>query len=215
MSMFGADERDIEQIAEYADSSVRQMVRRGSLAPIAGRTGLNDWLYRKWGNRGNAFYTFIGGLLTIALSGALAWALDEPLVFPSLGATAFLFFETPMAEVASPRNTLIGHYVGAAVATLWLFVFGLQDNADALVEGFTPERAAAVALSVACTGGILRLLRAAHPPAGATTVIVSVGFLHTAEELAALAAGVALLTLTAHLTNRVLGVPAPRWATPR
>jgi hypothetical protein len=120
-----------------------------------------------------------------------------------------------MAEVASPRNTLIGHYVGAAVATLWLFVFGLQDNADALVEGFTPERAAAVALSVACTGGILRLLRAAHPPAGATTVIVSVGFLHTAEELAALAAGVALLTLTAHLTNRVLGVPAPRWATPR
>jgi len=212
--MFGADERDIEQIAEYADSSVRQMVRRGSLAPIAGRTGFNDWLYKKWGNRGNAIYTFVGGLLTIALSGSLAWALKEPLVFPSLGATAFLFFETPMAEVASPRNTLIGHYTGALVATLWLFVFGLQDHPNVLVmgEGFTPERAAAVALSVACTGGVLRLLRAAHPPAGATTVIVSVGFLHTAEQLAVLAAGVALLTVTAHLTNRVLGVPAPRWS---
>jgi CBS-domain-containing membrane protein len=213
--MFGADERDIEQIAEYADSSVRQMVRRGSLAPIAGRKGLNDWLYRKWGNRGNALYTFLGGLLTIALSGAIAWAVDEPLVFPSLGATAFLFFETPMAEVASPRNTLIGHYVGAAVALVWLFVFGLQDSPDALAEGFSPARVAAVALSVGCTGGILRLLRAAHPPAGATTVIVSLSLLHTAEEIAALAGGVALLTLTGHLTNRVLGVPAPRWATPR
>jgi CBS-domain-containing membrane protein len=215
--MFGADERDIEQIAEYADSSVRQMVRRGSLAPIAGRKGLNDWLYRKWGNRGNALYTFLGGLLTIALSGVVAWALDEPLVFPSLGATAFLFFETPMAEVASPRNALIGHGVGAAVATLWLFVFGLQDNPNVLVmgEGFTLERAAAVALSVGCTGGILRLLRAAHPPAGATTVIVSVGFLHTAEDLVVLAAGVTLLTLTAHITNRLLGVPAPRWAPAR
>jgi CBS-domain-containing membrane protein len=213
--MFGADERDIEQIAEYADSSVRQMVRRGSLAPIAGRTGLNDWLYRKWGNRGNALYTFLGGLLTIALSGVLAWALDEPLVFPSLGATAFLFFETPMAEVASPRNALIGHYVGAAVALVWLFVFGLQDSPDALAEGFSPERIAAVALSVGCTGGILRLLRAAHPPAGATTVIVSLSLLHTAEEIAALVGGVALLTLTAHLTNRVLGVPAPRWASAR
>jgi CBS domain-containing membrane protein len=212
--LFGT-ERDVDQIAEYADATVRQMSRRGSLVPIAGRRGFNAWLYEKWGNRGNAVYTFIGGLLTIALSGALAWLLDEPLVFPSLGATAFLFFETPMAEVASPRNTLIGHYVGALVATLWLFVFGLQDNPSVLVEGFSAGRAAAVALSVACTGGILRLLRAAHPPAGATTVIVSAGLLHTASQLAALAAGVALLTLTAHLTNRVLGVPAPRWATPR
>lgn len=214
MSMFGT-ERDVDQIAEYADATVRVMSRRGSLVPIAGRHGFNAWLYDRWGNRGNALYTFVGGLLTIALSGALAWGLDEPLVFPSLGATAFLFFETPMAEVASPRNTMIGHYVGALVATLWLFVFGLQDEANVLVEGFSPERAAAVALSVGCTGGILRLLRAAHPPAGATTVIVSAGLLHTGEHLAALAAGVALLTLSAHATNRLLGVPAPRWASPR
>jgi CBS-domain-containing membrane protein len=214
MSMFGTD-RDVDAIAEYADSSVRVMSRRGSLAPIAGRTGLNEWLYTKWGNRGNAIYTFLGGLLTISISGVLAWALKEPLVFPSLGATAFLFFETPMAEVASPRNTIMGHYIGALVATLWLFVFGLQHHPNVLVEGFSVARAAAVALSVACTGGILRLLRAAHPPAGATTVIVSAGLLHTASQLAALAGGVALLTLSAHVLNRVLGVPAPRWASPR
>src|SRR5215212_11523556 len=212
--MFGT-ERDVDQIAEYADATVRQMSRRGSLAPIAGRHGFNAWLYAKWGNRGNALYTFTGGLLTIALSGALAWGLDEPLVFPSLGATAFLFFETPMAEVASPRNTIVGHYTGALVATLWLFVFGLQGHENVLVEGFTAQRAAAVALSVACTGGILRLLRAAHPPAGATTVIVSAGLLHTAHQLAVLAAGVAVLTLAAHTLNRLLGVPAPRWASPR
>ena len=114
MSLFGT-ERDVDQIAEYADATVRVMSRRGSLVPISGRHGFNEWLYTKWGNRGNAVYTFVGGLLTIALSGALAWGLDEPLVFPSLGATAFLFFETPMAEVASPRNTIIGHYVGACV----------------------------------------------------------------------------------------------------
>src|SRR2546423_2158483 len=128
------------------------MHRRGSLVPIAGRTGLNAWLYERWGNRGNALYTFLGGLLTIALSGVLAWLLDQPLVFPSLGATAFLFFETPMAEVASPRNTLIGHYVGAAIAYGWLLVFGLQHAPSALATGFGADRAAAVALSVACTG---------------------------------------------------------------
>ena len=205
-------ERDIDQIAEYADASVRTVTRRGSLAPIAGRRGVNAWLYRRWGNRGNAVYTFVGGLLTIGLSGALAWLLEEPLVFPSLGATAFLFFETPMAEVASPRNTIIGHYLGAAIAYLWLVVFGLVDAPNALEAGFSVERAAAVALSVGCTGGALRLLRAAHPPAGATTVIVSAGLLTSGEELLVLAAGVALLTLTAGMLNRLLGVPAPRWA---
>jgi CBS-domain-containing membrane protein len=204
--------REIDQIAEYADASVRTAVRRGSLVPIKGRHGVNAWLYSKWGNRGNALYTFTGGLLTIGISGALAWGLDEPLVFPSLGATAFLFFETPMAEVASPRNTIIGHCVGAAIAFFWLFVFGLTDAPSALEQGFTLERAAAVALSVGCTGGILRLLRAAHPPAGATTVIVSAGLLTSGEELLVLAAGVAILTVTANLLNRALGVPAPAWA---
>jgi CBS domain-containing membrane protein len=213
--MYGAEERDIDQIAEYADSSVRQMMRRGSLAPIVGRTGLNFWLYKRWGNRGNAVYTFLGSLLTIALSGLLAWGLDEPLVFPSLGATAFLFFETPMAEVASVRNTIIGHAVGAGVAFLWLNVFGLVHEPSAIAEGFTAERVACVALSLAFTGGILRLLRSAHPPAGATTVIVSIGLLTTWDELLILLAGVALLAASAWCLNRLLGVPAPLWAAPR
>jgi CBS domain-containing membrane protein len=210
-AVFGAQQRDIDQIAEYADSSIRQMVRTGSLAPIAGRKGLNRWLYDKWGNRGNALYTALGSLLTIGLSGLLAWALDEPLVFPSLGATAFLFFETPMAEVASVRNTLIGHSVGTLVAFFWLSVFGLVGEPSAITAGFTAERVACVALSLAGTGGILRLLRAAHPPAGATTVIVSIGLLTTVEECAILLTGVLLLSVAAWSLNRALGVPAPVW----
>ncbi len=51
-------ERDLDQIAEYADASVRTVSRRGSLAPIKGRHGVNAWLYARWGNRGNAIYTF-------------------------------------------------------------------------------------------------------------------------------------------------------------
>ena len=213
--MFGASERDIDQIAEYADSSVRTMIRTGSLAPIVGRHGVNAWLYKKWGNRGNAIYTFLGSLLTIALSGLLAWALQEPLVFPSLGATAFLFFETPMAEVASIRNTVIGHAVGAGVAFVWLTVFGLVGEPSAIAEGFTAERVACVALSLGFTGGFLRLLRAAHPPAGATTVIVSIGLLTQVDELLILAAGVLLLAVSAWSLNRLLGVPAPLWTMSR
>jgi CBS-domain-containing membrane protein len=209
--MYGTDQRDIDQIAEYADSGVRQMIRTGSLAPIAGRHGFNDWLYKKWGNRGNAVYTGLGSLLTIGLSGLIAWLLQEPLVFPSLGATAFLFFETPMAEVASIRNTVIGHAVGAAVAFLWLNVFGFVGDESGIETGFDAARVACVALSLGFTGFFLRLLRAAHPPAGATTVIVSIGLLTTWDECLILIAGVALLAASAWSLNRALGVPAPVW----
>jgi len=136
-------------------------------------------------------------------------------VFPSLGATAFLFFETPMAEVASIRNTVIGHTVGALVAFFWLEVFGLVGDPSAIETGFTADRVACIALSLAFTGGILRLLRAAHPPAGATTVIVSIGLLTTGDELAVLMAGVILLSLAAWCLNRVMGVPAPAWTDSR
>lgn len=215
-------QRDIDAIAEFADSSIRETVpaaaaakpRAGSLPGIKARRGLNNWLYGHWGNRGNAVYTFIGGLLTMALSGGVAWWLNEPFLFPSLGATAFLMFETPLAEVSSPRNAVIGHMVGAAVAFFWLWVFGLIDMPSAIMTGFTEDRAICVALSVAFTGGILRLLRAAHPPAGATTVIVSVGLLDNPHQMIILALGVLLVVIPAGIINRLLGVPAPLWSGP-
>ena len=204
-------EEQLETIAEYADSSVRVLFRQGSLVGVPGAYGLKRWLYARWGNRGNAAYTFVGSLLAVGLSGVAAWAFDEPLLFPSLGATAFLFFETPMAEVASPRNAIIGHFVAILAAVASIAAFGLIDAASAYESGVEPARIGAVALAVALTGGLLRLLRAAHPPAGATTIIVASGLLDEPEQLAAVAAGVLILTVAGVLLNRAMGVPAPAW----
>ena len=212
--MLQPDEQ-LDRIAEYADSSVRVMHRQGSLVGVPGSYGLKRRLYDRWGNSGNAVYTFVGSLFAIALSGLAAWAFDEPLLFPSLGATAFLIFETPTAEVGSPRNTLIGHGVGILAAVFSLAIFGLLDAPSAFEDGVTISRVAAVALSVALTGGVLRLLRAAHPPAGATTIIVSSGLLAEPEQMLAVAVGVLLLTVAGWLLNRAMGVPAPVWAAPR
>jgi CBS-domain-containing membrane protein len=202
---------EIDHIAEFADSSVRVMQRQGSLVGVPGSYGLKRWLASTYGNRGNAAYTFIGSLIAIGASGVGAWAFGEPLLFPSLGATAFLFFETPMAEIASPRNAMIGHTTAVVAATLALALCGLTDDSSAYVDGVTAPRVLAVALAVGLTGGVLRLLRSAHPPAGATTIIVSIGLLHTGRQLVAVIAGVALLTLVCWALNRALGVPAPRW----
>jgi CBS-domain-containing membrane protein len=151
----------------------------------------------------------------MSVSGLAAWGFDEPLLFPSLGATAFLIFETPTAEVGTPRNTIIGHAVAIACAVFAMAVFGLLGDPSAFEEGVTFARALAVALCVGLTGGVLRLLRAAHPPAGATTIIVGSGLLAEADQIAAVAVGVVLVTLAGWLLNRALGVPAPTWAPPR
>jgi CBS domain-containing membrane protein len=202
---------ELDHIAEFADSGIRTFQRQGSLAGIPGAYGLKRWLYRRWRNNGNAIYTALGSLLAIGLSGTWAWAVKQPLVFPSLGATAFLIFETPMAEVGSPRNTIIGHTVGVAAGALSLAIFGLLDAPSAYITGVTAARVGAVALAVALTGGVLRVVRSAHPPAGATTIIVASGLLAKPHQMADVVVGVVLLTAAGWVLNRLLGVRAPVW----
>lgn len=58
---------------------------------------------------------------------------------------------------------------------------------------------------------MLEVLRARHPPAGATTLVVSLGILTSAGELTAMAAAVVLVTVLSVAVDRVLGVPQPVW----
>ncbi|HUA06714.1 MAG TPA: HPP family protein [Solirubrobacteraceae bacterium] len=215
MSMVFDPKEELDHIAEFADSGVRVFQRQGSLVGIRGAYGLKRWLYSKWRNRGNAAYTFIGSLVAIGLSGLWAYIVKQPLVFPSLGATAFLIFETPMAEVGTPRNTIIGHSVGVLAGVLSLAIFGLLDAPSVYVSGVTLGRVGAIALAVALTGGVLRLLRSAHPPAGATTIIVASGLLAKPRQILDILVGVLLLTIAGWCLNRLMGVPAPVWAAPR
>ena len=61
------------------------------------------------------------------------------------------------------------------------------------------------------TDAVLLLLRSSHPPVGATTQIVSLGFLQTPPEMAAQMAGGVLLTVVGWSINRDSGVPVPVW----
>src|SRR5436305_1722969 len=212
MSVLLEPDDQIDHIAEFADSGVRVFQRGGSLIGVPGSYGLKRWLYRRWRNDGNAIYTFLGSLVAIGLSGTWAYLVKQPLVFPSLGATAFLIFETPMAEVGTPRNTIVGHSVGVLAGAASLAIFGLLDAPSVYVAGITVGRVCAIALAVALTGGVLRVLRAAHPPAGATTIIVASGLLAKPRQMLDVVLGVILLTIAGWMLNRLMGVPAPRWA---
>lgn len=164
--------------------------------------------------RATALFVAVNGAVGIGVMALFAHLASAPLIFPSLGPTAYLVFANPRAAVSSPRNTLLGHAIGAAAGWLSLAAFGLLGDPSALSAGVTWPRVAAAALSLGATGGLMILTRTQHPPAGATTLIVSLGLMTGIGQLVALMMAVSLLIVQAWAINRLAGVPYPRWAPP-
>lgn len=160
-------------------------------------------------------FALVNGLISIGIMAGVALATGAPFVFPSLGPTAFLVFYTPLLPAASPRNTICGHAVGVAAGYSSLVLFGLADAPPALSHGVDGARVAAVALSLGLTSGAMVWLRVPHPPAGATTMLVSLGLLTAPTHLAVLLVAVVLLTFQAIAINRLAGIPYPLWAPAR
>ncbi len=158
------------------------------------------------------FFALINGLISIAIMAGAALVTGQAFVFPSLGPTAFLLFYTPTLPAASPRNTVCGHAIGAAAGYLSLVVFGLTDAAPALASEVTWARVGAAALSLGLTSGFMVWLRVPHPPAGATTLIVSLGILREPVQLAVLMLAVVLLLVQGYCINHLAGIDYPRWA---
>lgn len=159
-------------------------------------------------------FAAINGLISIGLMAAAAVVTGSPLLFPSLGPTAFLLFYTPLTPAASPRNTLIGHLIGALAGYLGLVLFGLTDTAFIAGEPLTAARIGAAGLSLGLTSGAMVWLKVPHPPAGATTLIVALGILREPWQLAVLMLAVLLLIVQGFAINRLAGLPYPVWRAP-
>ena len=135
------------------------------------------------------------GVLVGAL-GAVAWASGNPFIFPSLGPTAFLLARSRTGAVVTPRRVIGGHAVGvvAGLAAHHLIAPGaaLSVTAPALSTDVL-RLAVAAALSVAATSVGMLAADVNHPPACATTLIVSLGILPSLRNGAVVVAAVVVL----------------------
>lgn len=161
-----------------------------------------------------AIYVFINGFLSIALLALLAVATGVPFIFPSLGPTAYQLFFLPRAASSTPRNTLIGHFIGL-VCGYAAFRMTAIPVSQALANGtFDLRPVLASALSLSATAAIMILLHASHPPAGATTLIVSMGIITKPEYLVVIEIAVFVIVLQAFVIHRLARLPYPVWQTP-
>jgi CBS-domain-containing membrane protein len=171
-----------------------------------------DWLLLHFPPRlVRSVYVFVNGFITIGLLALLALVSRNPFVFPSLGPTAYLLFFTPLGRTSSPRNTVLGHAIGLICG----YVAFVAAGAGAIPFGEHPgifwPRVLAAALSLSVTGALMVLLDASHPPAGATTLIVSLGIISRSRELVVIEVAVFLLVAQAFMINRLAGLPYPLW----
>ncbi|HWB33482.1 MAG TPA: HPP family protein [Acidobacteriaceae bacterium] len=181
------------------------------VAVLLGRLKL-AWLLRHFPARLVwALYVLVNGFLTIALLALLAVVTNSPFVFPSLGPTAYLLFIAPLAENSSPRNTIMGHGIGLICGYAALTLTGAAAMPFGMHAGVYGPRILAAALSLSATGAFMVLLRAGHPPAGATTLIVSLGIISKPKELVIIEVAVFLLVAQALVINRMAGLPYPAW----
>ena len=172
-----------------------------------------DWLLLHFPPRlVRSAYVFVNGFVTIALLALLALVSRNPFVFPSLGPTAYLLFFAPLGRTSSPRNTIIGHAIGLICGYGAFVITGAGALPFGLHPGIFWPRIVASALSLSATGAFMVLLDVSHPPAGATTLIVSLGIISKPRELVIIEVAVFLLVAQALLINRLAGLSYPLWS---
>lgn len=137
------------------------------------------------------------GLLFTVL-GVIAWGSGQPFIFPSLGPTAFVLAFDRRSERTQHYRVVGSHLLGGVAGLLaWAIVAGdvsiTATPPPFSVEGFRLTASATV--SIVLTSWAMIVTDTIHPPACATTLIVSLGLLSTPVRVGIIVGSVSVLVL--------------------
>jgi CBS domain-containing membrane protein len=175
------------------------------------RLGVHAEWSHKHGTAGDAAWSALAPMALILIPTVLAIVVDSAFLFVSLGPIILQAIERPLAPASSPRSTILGNGIALAVGYACLAAFGLRAAPSSLDAGVTVTRAAAAVVAIGATGALITLVRAIHPPAGATTLLVTLGIVKDPERLAIVFAGVVLVSACACALDRLAKIPMPIW----
>lgn len=130
-------------------------------------------------------------ILTVAATG---WATHWPLVFTSLGPTAYELIEKPNATSARTYNVIVGHFVALAAGFFSVWVVHAWGAPKVASAGFVaaPRMWAAV-IAVTLTALVNLAIKAGQPAAFSTTMLVALGSMQTLRDAVAIAAAVLIM----------------------
>lgn len=126
---------------------------------------------------------------------AIGLATGQPLIFASLGPTAYELVEQPQVRSARPYNIVVGHLVGLGAGFLGIYLLHAWAAPNVIATGLmTSARLWAVVIAAVLTTLLTLILRASQPAALATTLLVSLGAMQTRRDAIAIILGVLIIT---------------------
>lgn len=144
------------------------------------------------------------GLLVLA-AGVMSLATGKPWLFAGLGPTALMIPASPGHQSTKFHTVVVGHALALAAAWVALLLLGAGAGPSILAgKALTVGRVWASAIAVAVFAVVAPSLRAWHPPAAATALLVTVGvYRMTWKTSLTLLGGVVLVALLGEWLQRI------------
>ena len=122
-----------------------------------------------------------------------------------------LIFSMPEVPSAAPRNAIGGQVCGVVAGAVALAAFGLLHHHGGLAE-MSGTRAGAIGVSLLLATALMLLFKVAHPAAGATALMISLGIITSPGQWLELLGAVVLLCAMGVVVNRWAGITYPLWS---
>lgn len=133
-----------------------------------------------------------GGLL-LAMA-TIGWVTGQPLIFASLGPTAYELVDQPHMRSARAYNVIVGHFIGLAAGFFAVWILHAWSAPNVLSAGVVSlPRLWATTLAALLTTAVTLLFKAGQPAALATTLLISLGAMQTRRTAFAIAFGVLII----------------------
>ena len=144
------------------------------------------------------------GLISTVIGATGLWA-GLPWLFPSLGPTIFLQVHKPDQESSRPYNVVLGHALGILAAIIGVLLPGAGSAPSVLASNeLTWPRVWAAVIAMVLTLAAQVPLKASHPPAAATALLIALGgFSLTWRDMGVLVAGILLTAALCEVLRRL------------
>jgi hypothetical protein len=162
------------------------------------------WKNRSPAAAADAVWVPLVSAVLILAAGAMSLATGRPWLFAALGPTAVMIAASPGHATTKFHAIVLSH--AAAFVCAWLAVLLLGAGAEPTLLGkaIPVVRVWASALAVGVTALVMPSLRAYHPPAAATALLVTLGtYRVTWKNSFSLIAGVLVVALLGEWFQRV------------
>lgn len=137
----------------------------------------------------------LGEAVLILIVAIVGWAAHQPLIFASLGPTAYEVVEKPKLPSARPYNVVVGHLIAVLAGFAAIFITRAWSVPSVSIHGVPLPRVWAAVIAALITAFFTLLLHAGQPAALSTTLLVSLGIMQTAQDGLMIMAGVVLIML--------------------